>query len=106
LETRWFHALPRKKVVDRLSVNAEDAADPNRIQSPVVDQPPDRLRVHAELIRNLANADEPGSFAWCRHDGGPSLARSSISRFSRPNWASRWVGATGRWARFAPNGSS
>jgi hypothetical protein len=85
LETGWFHALPRKKVVHRLAVNAEDAADPNRVQSPVVDQPPDRLRVHAELIRNLANADEPGSFAWCRHDGGPSLARSSISRFSRPN---------------------
>jgi hypothetical protein len=65
--------LARKKVVDRLSVNAEDAADPNRIQSPVVDQPPDRLRVHAELIRNLANADEPGSFAWCRHDDGQAL---------------------------------
>jgi hypothetical protein len=106
LETRWLHALPREEAVDRFPVNAEDAADAHRIQSPVMDQPSDRLRVHTELIRNLANADEPGSFAWYRHDGGPSLARSSISRFRRPNWGSRRVDATGRWARFAPNGSS
>jgi hypothetical protein len=60
LETRRFHALPREEAVDRLSMDSEDAADANSIQSPVVDQPPDRLRVDAELIRNLANADEPG----------------------------------------------
>jgi hypothetical protein len=63
LETRWLHALPREEAVDRFPVNAEDAADAHRIQSPVMDQPSDRLRVHTELIRNLANADEPGSFA-------------------------------------------
>jgi len=85
LETRRLHALPRKKAVDRFPVNAEDAADTHRIQSPVVDQPPDRLRVHAELIRNLANTDESRFFAWCRHGRGPSLARSSASRIRPPN---------------------
>jgi hypothetical protein len=51
--------LARKEAVDAFPVNAEDAADTHRIQPPVVDQPPDRLRMHTELIRNLANADEP-----------------------------------------------
>jgi len=65
LETRRLHALPREKEVDRFPMNAENAPDADGIQSPVVDQPPDRFRVHAELIRNLANADEPGFFASC-----------------------------------------
>jgi len=93
LETRRFDALPRKKVLDRFPVNAEDAADTHRIQPPVVDQPPDRLRMHAELIRNLANADEPGFFASYRHGRGPSLARSQSARSSPLNQASR-VGGT------------
>jgi hypothetical protein len=46
-------------------MDAQDAADTHRIESTVVDQPPDRLRVHAELIRHLAYADEPGISA-CR----------------------------------------
>ncbi|HEX9378208.1 MAG TPA: hypothetical protein VF872_01335 [Gaiellaceae bacterium] len=57
--------MPREKEVDRFPMNAENAPDADGIQSPVVDQPPDRFRVHAELIRNLANADEPGFFASC-----------------------------------------
>jgi hypothetical protein len=89
LETRRLHALSRKKAVDRLAVNAEDTADAHRIEPPVVNQPPDRLRVDAELIRYVANAYEPGFFAWSRHHGGRSLARSSVSRISRLNWASR-----------------
>jgi len=48
--------LPREVVVDRLSMNAEDTADTHRIQSAAVNQAPDRFRVHAELVRNLANA--------------------------------------------------
>jgi hypothetical protein len=56
--------LARKKAVDRLPVHAEDTADTNRIQPAVMDQPTDRLGMHPELIRNLANADEPGLFAW------------------------------------------
>jgi hypothetical protein len=56
--------LHRKETVDSFAMNAEHAADAHRIEPPVVDQPPDRLRMHAELIRHLANADEPGFFAW------------------------------------------
>jgi len=63
LETRRLDALAREEVVDGFSMNAEDAADTHRVQPPVVDQPPDRLRMHPELIRNLANADQPGLFA-------------------------------------------
>jgi len=65
LETRRLHALTRKKAVDRFAMDAQDAADTHRIESTVVDQPPDRLRVHTELIRHLAYADEPGISA-CR----------------------------------------
>jgi phage gp46-like protein len=60
LETRRLHALTREKAVDRFAMDAQDAADTHRIESTVVDQPPDRLRMHAELIRHLANTDEPG----------------------------------------------
>jgi hypothetical protein len=63
LQTRWLHALAREEAVDGFSMNAEDAADTDRIQPPVVDQPPNRLRMHPELIRDLANADQPGLFA-------------------------------------------
>jgi len=80
LETRWFHALPREKAVYRLSMDSEDAADANGIQSPVVDQPPDRLRVDAELIRNLANADEPGVSMFRRHGRLDRLALSAVPR--------------------------
>jgi hypothetical protein len=60
LETRGLHALPRQKAVDRFAMDAQDAADAHCIEPTVVDQPPDRLRMHAELIRHLAYADEPG----------------------------------------------
>jgi hypothetical protein len=63
LKTRRLHALARQEAVDGFSMDAEDAADTHRIQPPVVDQPPDRFRMHPELIRNLANADQPGLFA-------------------------------------------
>jgi phage gp46-like protein len=65
LETRWLHTLPREKGVDRFTMDAEDAADTNGIEPAVMDQPPDSLGVHAELIRYLANADESG-VSTCR----------------------------------------
>jgi hypothetical protein len=68
LETRRLDALPRKKAVNGLTMNAEDAADAHGIEPAIVDQPPDGLRVHAKLIRHLANADEPGLSAYRRHD--------------------------------------
>jgi hypothetical protein len=49
-------------------MNAQDAADAHRIEPAVVDQPPDRLRVYAQLIRHLANADEPALSTCSRHN--------------------------------------
>jgi hypothetical protein len=68
LETRWLHALPREKAVDRFAMDAQDAADAHRIEPTVVDQPPDGLGMHAQLIRYLANADEPGLSTCRRQD--------------------------------------
>jgi hypothetical protein len=59
LETRRLDTLSREKVVDRMAMNAKDAADAHRVEPTVVDQPPDGLRVHAQLVRYLANADKP-----------------------------------------------
>jgi hypothetical protein len=42
-----------------LPVDAQHPADTHRVEPAVMDEAPDRLRMHAELIRNLANADEP-----------------------------------------------
>jgi hypothetical protein len=58
LETRGFHALTRKKAVDGLAMDAKDAADTHCVQTAVVDQAPDRLRMDAELVSDLTNADE------------------------------------------------
>jgi hypothetical protein len=64
-------------------MDAQDAPDTHRIESTVVDQPPDRLRVHAELIRHLAYADEPGISAWRGHSwrslSGPAVTRPTDS---------------------------
>jgi len=68
LETRRLHALAREKAVDRVAMNTEDATDAHRIEPATVDQPPDGLGVHAQLIRYLANADEPGLSASRRQD--------------------------------------
>jgi len=62
-------------------MDAQDAADTHRIESTVVDQPPDRLRMHAELFRHLAYADEPGISA-CRRHFSRSLAGSTVRRVS------------------------
>jgi hypothetical protein len=60
LETRGLHALPREKAVDSGSMNAQHPADTDGVEPAVVDQSPDRLGMHAELFRHLANADKPG----------------------------------------------
>ena len=68
LKTRGLDTLPRKKAVDRAAMNAEDTADTHRIEPAVVDQSPDGLRMHAQLVRHFANADEPWLSACRRHD--------------------------------------
>jgi hypothetical protein len=60
-------------------MDAQDAADTHRIESTVVDQPPDRLGMHAELIRHLTYAHEPGISA-CKGHSWRTLAGSTITR--------------------------
>jgi hypothetical protein len=60
-------------------MDAQDAANTHRIESTIMDQPSDRLGMHAELIRHLAYADEPGISA-CRGHSWRSLAGSKVTR--------------------------
>jgi hypothetical protein len=41
-------------------VHAQDAADAHGVETAVVDEAPDRLRVHAELSGDLAHAVQAG----------------------------------------------
>jgi hypothetical protein len=59
LETRGLDALAREKAVDGFAVNAQHAADAHGVEPPVVNQAPNRLGMHSELIRDFTNADEP-----------------------------------------------
>ena len=69
LETRRLHALPREEAVDCLAVDAQHASDSHRVETAVMDQTPDRLGMHAELRRNLADADETlGLSTYGRHN--------------------------------------
>src|SRR5919198_661311 len=58
LETRRLHALTREKAVDRITMHTENATDTDRVEPAVVNQPADRLRMDAELIGDVPNADE------------------------------------------------
>jgi hypothetical protein len=58
LETRRLHALPREEAIDGVPMNAQHATDPHCIETAVVNQTADRLRVDAELVRHLTNAHE------------------------------------------------
>jgi len=58
LETRRLHALPSEKAVDGFTMDAQHAADANGVEPPVVNQAPDRFRMDAELVRDIAHADQ------------------------------------------------
>jgi phage gp46-like protein len=58
LETRRLHALAREKTLDRITMDAQDAPDAHRVEAAVVDQAPNCFRVDAELVGNVADADE------------------------------------------------
>ena len=60
-------------------MDTQDAADTHRIESTIMDQPPDGLGMHTELIRHLAYADEPGILA-CRGHSWRSLAGPTVTR--------------------------
>jgi hypothetical protein len=50
-------------------VDAQNASDAHGVETAVVDQTTDRLRMHTELRRNLSDADETaGLSAYRRHN--------------------------------------
>jgi hypothetical protein len=80
LQTRRLHALAREKPIDGLAVNAEDATHPHRVEASVVDQSPNRLGMHAELRRDLTDADEiSGLSVYGRHNPPEALQVSERS---------------------------
>jgi hypothetical protein len=68
LKTRRLDALPREEAVDCLAVDTQHASDSYRVEPAVMDQAPNRLGMHAELRRNLADADETGLSTYGRHN--------------------------------------
>src|SRR5215212_6134452 len=59
LETRRLDALASEKAIDRVAVHAQHAPDAHGVEPTVVNQPANRLGVHAELVRDVADTDEP-----------------------------------------------
>jgi hypothetical protein len=64
LETRRLHTLAREKLLNRFAVHPQDATDAYGIETTVVNETPDRLGMHAELVGDFANADE--ALRWFR----------------------------------------
>jgi hypothetical protein len=58
LETRRLDTLAREKMVDRVAVYAQNAPDSHGVEPPVVDQAPNRFGMNAELVGDVANADQ------------------------------------------------
>ena len=58
VKERSLHTLAREKPVDRFAMNAQHTADADGVEPTVVNQTPDRLRVDAELVGDLTNADK------------------------------------------------
>ena len=56
LRTLWLDALPGEKLFDRSAVHPENAADPDRVETTVVDQAADRLGMNPEPVRDLLDA--------------------------------------------------
>ena len=69
LETRRLDALARKEAIYRFPMDPEHSPDANRVEPAVVNQPPDCLRMHAELIGDLTDADQAALFwPYRRHN--------------------------------------
>src|SRR5438067_2159290 len=58
LETRRLDALACEKAIDSFAVHTQHPPDADGVEPPVVDQAPNRLRMNAELVGDIANADQ------------------------------------------------
>ena len=81
-------------------MHAQHATDPDRVETPVVDQPPDRLRVNAELACDLANAHQTdGIFPDGRHNRDEVCQVSRSAQNPRARHAPYEVSAVSAEAR-------
>lgn len=55
---RGTDALPLEETIELGAADAQEASDPHALEPAVVDEAPDRLRVHAEAVGDLAHAHE------------------------------------------------
>ena len=66
--------MAREKAVDGFAVNPQHAPDTNGVEPTVMDQASDRLRMNAELIGDLADADETVRLLLRRCHGVPNYS--------------------------------
>jgi len=78
LKTRGFHALPRKKAVDGVAMNTQDAPNANGVEPPVMNQSSNRLRMNAELVCDITNADEAVGLLLRRWHCAPTYSSSRL----------------------------
>ena len=77
LETRRLDALPREKAVDSFTMDAQHAADADRIEPPVVNQAANRFGMDAELVGDVAHADQTLRISFRRRHASPKLQQES-----------------------------
>ena len=77
LETRRLDALPREKAVDSFTMDAQHAADADGIEPPVVDQAANRFGMDAELVGDVAHADQALGISFRRRHASPKLQQES-----------------------------
>ena len=53
-----LHTLPLDEARERAAVDAQNAPNAHRLETAVVDEPPDRLGMHAEAIGDVTHAIE------------------------------------------------
>ena len=73
LKTRRLDTLARKETVDRLAVDTQHTADTHGVEPPVVDQTPNRLGMNAELVGDIANADQALGLTFARRHNARNL---------------------------------
>src|SRR5947208_11225161 len=73
LETRRLDTLALEKTVDRFAVDTQHTSDAHGVESPVVDQTPNRFGMNAELVGDIANADQALGLTFLRRHVHPNL---------------------------------
>ena len=79
LETRGLDALACEKAVDCFAVHAQHAPDADGVEPPVVDQAPNRFGMDAELVGDVANADQAFGLMLRRRHAARNLPQVTLN---------------------------